>query len=319
MSSLNGVKGSHCLSVSAIMSTLLFVVSTFSAPAAATGVLCDASQPSSTQLPILSQDCPIGKGIWSQTVPKTETAVYWIQCGILDEPMSLNAAKVLYAEISTDVWMKPEGEVQRCLIGPYYDVELLKKELSNIKSIKGYQDAFIRQVGPSKPQATHAASEPKKYPKSTPKPPMKAMAKPIAQAIGSPTVKQAKSVNKVKPIQPLAKSVSPSLSVRRQTQLGSQRYVVPYLAGSQHQFYMEHDKAWSRMDYSAAIKVCGDLNMHLVNSSEWQKLLNAKVMQKNQWPMQMPYWGDGQKGLFTNGKVSPLKSNTLLNVICVGK
>ncbi|MCL9776573.1 SPOR domain-containing protein [Vibrio methylphosphonaticus] len=319
MSSLNGVKGSPCLSVNAIISGVLFFFSTLSTPISANDVLCDASQPSSSQLPILSQDCPIGNGVWSQTVPKTETSVYWIQCGILDEAMSLNTAKVLYTEISTDVWMKPEGEVQRCLIGPYRDVDVLKKELSKIKSIKGYKDAFIRQVAPSKPQKSPVASEPKKYPKATPKPPMKAMAKPIAQAIGSPTVKQTASVKKVESIQPLAQSVSPSLSVRRQTQLGDQRYAVPYLEGSQHQFYMEHDKAWNRMNYSAAIKVCGDLNMHLVTANEWQTLLNAKVMQKNQWPMQMPYWGDGQKGLFTNGKVSPLKSNTLLNVMCVGK
>ncbi|GAL22553.1 hypothetical protein JCM19235_3133 [Vibrio maritimus] len=82
---------------------------------------------------------------------------------------------------------------------------------------------------------------------------------------------------------------------------------------------MEHDKAWNRLSYNSAIKVCSDLDMHLVSNSEWQALVDSKVMVNNQWPLQMPYWGDGQMGLFTNGKVSPLKGNTLLNVVCVGK
>ncbi len=109
------------------------------------------------------------------------------------------------------------------------------------------------------------------------------------------------------------------MSVRLNAEVNGQRYSVPYIANSSHQFYMEHDKAWNRLSYQSAIKVCSDLDMHLASNEDWQALVKSQVMQKNHWPLQMPYWGDGQKGLFTNGKVSPLKGNTLLNVVCVGK
>ncbi|MFA0085484.1 SPOR domain-containing protein [Vibrio sp. 10N.261.51.F12] len=315
MSSLNGVKGSHCLPISAIMGALLLGCSVISTPVVAAEFLCDASQPSMSQLPILGQSCPIGKGVWSSTVPQTSTSVYWIQCGILDEPMSLNSAKVLYGAISTHVWMKPEGQSQRCLIGPYHDAALVQKELVKIKALKGYKDAFIRQVERGASKGGALESEPKKYPKSSAKPKQKTNT--IAQAT-APVVKEKKPVSKAKSIQPLATSVSPSLTVRLEAKVEGQRYAVPYLTGNQQQFYMEHDKPWNRVNYHTAIKMCGDLNMHLVTDDEWQHLLGSKVMHNKQWPMQMPYWGDGQKGLFTNGKISPLKSNTLLNVVCVG-
>lgn len=311
MSSLNGVKGLGCFSFSALLGTLLLTSSVVPLPVYAEDALCDASQPSTNELPVLDKSCPIGNGIWSNDVPVSATSLYWIQCGILDAPMALTQAKTLYAKITTDVWMLPQKNSYRCLIGPYSDAEFAKQELVQVKALSGYRDAFIRQV-----ERNASANTPQRTAKVTQQVPAKTAkpltSKPVAKAIEKP-------VRKAEKITPLATSAKASLGVRLNAEVNGQRYSVPYIANSSHQFYMEHDKAWNRLSYQSAIKVCSDLDMHLASNEDWQALVKSQVMQKNRWPLQMPYWGDGQKGLFTNGKVSPLKGNTLLNVVCVGK
>lgn len=284
--------------------------------------LCDASQTSTNQLPVLAENCPIGNGVWGSKIPVSQDAVYWIQCGILETPMPLEQAMPLYSEISSDVWMLPQQSSYRCLIGPYTDVNKAKQDLAEVKGVEGYKDAFIRVVERSSKAATSPASASKpanptgvKAAFSQPQSGQKTLTQPVpqTQSVTPKPVKKAATI----PVLPTNKS--DALSIRLSTQLKGKRYAVPYLAGGDHQFYMEHNKAWNRLSYDSAIKICSDLDMHLVSNSEWQTLISSKVMVNNQWPMQMPYWGDGQKGLFTNGKVSPLKGNTLLNVVCVGK
>ncbi|MFC5079183.1 Sporulation related domain protein [Vibrio thalassae] len=309
MSSLNGVKGLGCFSFRALLGALLLTSSVVPLPVYADDVLCDASQPSTSALPVLDKSCPIGNGIWSSEVPVSSTSLYWIQCGILDAPMPLSQAKTLYANITTDVWMLPQSNSYRCLIGPYSDTDLAKQELTQVKALPRYRDAFIRQVE-RRPSATTPPQRTAKV-----MPPVSANA--VAPKSIEDTTEQ--PVKKAEKITPLATSAQATLSVRLETTVNGLHYRVPYIANSSHQFYIEHDKAWNRLSYQAAIKVCSDLNMHLASYDEWQALIKSQLMQKNRWPLQMPYWGDGQKGLFTNGKVSPLKGNTLLNVVCVGK
>lgn len=301
--------------------SVLLGVLAISTQISASDALCDASQASTHQLPVLAENCPIGKGVWGNKVPVSKDAVYWIQCGILEAPMPLEEAMPLYSEISSDVWMLPQQSSYRCLIGPYTDVKKAKQDLVEVKKVDGYKDAFIRVVDRSGKVATASPASKPVNPQGV----KAAFSKPQS---GQTTVKQTASqpqstapttVKKAVTIPALPTSTSSSLSIRLSAQLAGKRYVVPYLSGDEHQFYMEHDKAWNRLSYTSAIKVCSDMNMHLVSSNEWQTLVDAKIMPSNQWPMQMPYWGDGQKGLFTNGKVSPLKGNTLLNVVCVGK
>jgi len=69
-----------------------------------------------------------------------------IQCGVLSKPLSVDEAKVIYQKISTDVWGKIEGRNARCLIGPYNDFAQASKELKAVKTLKPYQQAFIREV-----------------------------------------------------------------------------------------------------------------------------------------------------------------------------
>jgi hypothetical protein len=333
MGSFGRVKGLASVSSRWLRSSVLLGVLTVSTNVLADDALCDASQASTNQLPVLAENCPIGSGVWGSKVPESKDAVYWIQCGILETPMPLEQAMPLYSEISSDVWMLPQQSSYRCLIGPYTDVNKAKRDLSEVKGVSGYGDAFIRVVErsgktvsassssvakPSNPTGVKAAfSKPQASEKTLAIKPQsgqdKSQPTPQSQSTAPKPAKKATTI----PALPTTKSSS--LSVRLSTQVDGKRYAVPYLSGGDHQFYMEHDKAWNRLSYNSAIKVCSDLDMHLVSNSDWQALVGSKVMNNNQWPMQMPYWGDGQKGLFTNGKVSPLKGNTLLNVVCVGK
>lgn len=269
-------------------------------------VLCDASQPSMNELPILDKHCPIGEGVWGKQIPMSPTSLYWIQCGILEKPMPLKQAKKLYSQITTDIWMLPQSRSYRCLIGPYEDATLAQQELTQVKSLSGYHDAFIRHVEPDT-----SSSAPKAKPAK-----LSASASVKADALTTPKVM---SNQKATTIQPLAQSAPAPITVRLTTQVKGKRYIIPYIANNDHQFYMEHDKAWNRLNYRTAIKVCSDMDMHLASNDDWQTLVASGKMQTERWPLQMPYWGDGQKGLFTNGKVSPLKGNTLLNVVCVGR
>ncbi|CSC43404.1 Uncharacterised protein [Vibrio cholerae] len=160
------------------------------------------------------------------------------------------------------------------------------------------------------PAANTAVSE-----ASAPKP----ASKPKSEEKSAPTV-----VPAAVPTKPVAKLIStpkPSgnsgFVLRQQVKVGSQTFALPYSDNPKVQFYMEHDQAWNRLDYDAAQIVCRDLGMRLATEQEWSALLQSKQMQQYQWPVQLPYWGEGRKGMFTTGKVNVLKGSSLLNVVCV--
>ena len=154
-------------------------------------VLCDASQPSMNELAILDKHCPIGEGVWGKQIPMSPTSLYWIQCGILEKPMPLKQAQKLYGQITTDIWMLPQSRSYRCLIGPYEDATLAQQELTQVKSLSGYHDAFIRHVEPdtssSAPKSKHA----------------KGVAQPSVKA-DTPVIPKAKIAQKDKDCPPLA-------------------------------------------------------------------------------------------------------------------
>ena len=62
---------------------LLLACAQFSTPVLAEGFLCQASQASNKELPVLEQSCPIGKGVWGKKVPQGGNDFFWIQCGLL--------------------------------------------------------------------------------------------------------------------------------------------------------------------------------------------------------------------------------------------
>ncbi|MBF4336317.1 SPOR domain-containing protein [Vibrio anguillarum] len=281
-------------------------------PAWAEDFLCDATQASVDQLPILDKACPIGQGLWGKKKPKGQSSTFWIQCGVLNKPLSLLKAKAFYTHISTDVWLKPEAKTYRCLIGPYTDYEQVKKELPLIQQIPGYKEAFIREVVKGRAQSSSPI-------KKTTSAQATSAAKQITKkSLPKPQVEMASSPLSTKPsTKAPALNVPPAVEIRLSTTANGLQFVVPHLRSSDEQFYMEHGLAWSRLNYEVAEKTCQKMAMRLVTEEEWQRLLDSKQMDSNQWPMHLPYWGWSQKGLFTNGKVSQLKGSSLLNVICV--
>ncbi|WP_172380490.1 SPOR domain-containing protein [Vibrio sp. Vb339] len=289
----------------------------------AESVLCDATQASTNQLPQLEQSCPIGKGVWGSKAPKrhSDNELFWVQCGLLNKPLSLSRAKPLYEKISTNVWMKPEGGDYRCLIGPYSTFSDARKDLTQVRKVPGYGEAFIRMVDKSKTSSqpiVAKAAEPKAV---KPKAPVKAKveAKPAPKPVAA---KQAAALTSAAAIQTLPSGNASSdndleIEIRVKADVAGSQYAIPYLLDHQQQFYMEQGKPWSRLDYDSAELVCNQVNMKLMSEKQWQSILNSKVMEKQNWPMHLPYWGADKKGLFTNGNVNQLKGSSLLNVMCV--
>ncbi|WP_165309967.1 SPOR domain-containing protein [Vibrio ziniensis] len=281
--------------------------------------LCGGTQTSTNELPLLNSNCPIGHGLWANATPKGQDSLFWIQCGLLDQPISLNQAKVLYKHISTDVWMKPEGKDLRCLIGPYEDYATAKKELAGVRSEKRYKEAFIREVRKGEQDTPVVTKKPVTKPKSAPKKvaevkPAVTTPKPMVKA--EPKMKPESSSKSTKASASVAKDAA-MVTIRREATLNGVHYVVPYVMDEKEQFYMEHDLAWNRLSYAAAEKRCQQLQMRLAMEVEWKQLLDSKLMEKENWPIYLPYWGLNNKGFFTTGKVTTLKGDSLLNVLCV--
>ncbi|MCE7628951.1 SPOR domain-containing protein [Vibrio fluvialis] len=285
-------------------------------PAHAKDFLCDATQASSQQLPVLDKACPIGQGLWGNSAPKGKESNFWIQCGLLAEPLSVDKAKVLYQNMSTDVWMKPEAKGQRCLIGPYTDYAKAKRDLAGVRSVPGYKEAFIREVRKSgsvtAPVAKKTATSAPRTPAAAPK---KVTQPAPVQAAPAPVKATATVPSQTRPTPP--KAASGDVLLRHQTTLNGLTYAVPYTMADNVQFYMEHNLAWNRLSYDGAEKLCRSQGMRLSTEEEWKQLLNSKVMENEQWPVYLPYWGFNKKGLFTNGKITNLKGTSLLNVLCV--
>ncbi|NAZ54663.1 SPOR domain-containing protein [Vibrio toranzoniae] len=287
----------------------------------AESVLCDATQASTNQLPQLEQSCPIGKGVWGKKAPKrhSENELFWVQCGLLNEPLSLGRAKPLYEKISTNVWMKPESGDYRCLIGPYSTFSDARKDLAQVRKVPGYGEAFIRMVDKSKTSSQPIVA--KTTQSKAVKPATPAKPKPAAKPAPKPVV-ATQAATSVAAIQAFPSSgTSPDndldIEIRVTANVAGSKYAIPYLVDHKQQFYMEQGKPWSRLDFGSAELVCKQIGMKLMSDQQWQSILGSSVMENQNWPMHLPYWGAEKKGLFTNGNVNQLKGSSLLNVMCV--
>ncbi len=295
-----------------LIASLIFIFTASSVNAAP--FICDATQSSTNSLPVLSENCPIGKGLWGKQLPPKNSNSFWIQCGVLRNPLSLVKAKVIYNVITTDVWMKPENNVYRCLIGPYDNYMTVKSELKEVHKIPEYKQAFIRAFGHQNPEQQAApvakANKPQQPPQSSgithQKQPV-----PVQKTVDSET-KSPISHNV-----PTTPTLNNNIVIRKKISLDGIEYVIPFIEHDSVQFYMEYDKPWNRMSYVAATKTCASIGMKLTTVPQWRKLLHSGLMKKEQWPMYLPYWGKDSVGLFTSGKTSQLKGTSLLNVLCV--
>ncbi|NLS14438.1 SPOR domain-containing protein [Vibrio sp. SM6] len=311
---------------------LLTLMSLLAMPFSAQAYLCSATQASPDALPLLDAQCPIGHGHWRSEAPAQQNSSYfWIQCGLLKAPLTLAQAKPLYQNMTTDVWMKPEGDDFRCLIGPYEQFTAAKQDLAKVKQVPGYQDAFIRvaatganaaKANASKasikvPPKTERASSAKAR-QSVSVPSISAVAAVMPAAPKAPTAPKAPAPASLAAMPPPAESATANaVQIRLKTVLQGHVYAVPYLQDNQHEFYMEHSKPWNRLDYAAALVVCQEVEMRLPTEQEFTVLLGSQLMQKEHWPMHLPYWGEGRTGLFADGRALTLTGSSLLNVLCV--
>ncbi|WP_342651593.1 SPOR domain-containing protein [Vibrio metschnikovii] len=273
----------------------------FNGPLFAQEVLCEATQASSEQLPVLASHCPIGDGLWGNSQPRSSQSQFWIQCGLLDKPLSLEQAKLIYQQISTHVWMKPEGRATRCLIGPYDSFTQARSELMLVNNLAAYRDAFIREIRPSAPPSSTVTT-----------PTTDSPAKQAERKVAESGVAAIQPLRSARPV-----SVSEDVEIRHQATINGTTYVVPYSFAKNKSFYMEHNQPWNRLSYDEARTLCQQQTMRLVNQQEWQQLLTSQIAERDQWPLYIPYWGEGRKGLFASGKVTQLQGNSKLNVLCV--
>ncbi|EIU7001517.1 SPOR domain-containing protein [Vibrio parahaemolyticus] len=291
----------------------LLLCAQFSAPVLADDFLCQATQASDKELPMLEKSCPIGQGVWGKKVPQGGNDFYWIQCGLLPKPMPLAKAKPIYSKITTDVWMKPETKGYRCLIGPYTEFSKASADLRGVKTLSNYREAFIRVVGKGSDNTvkqTQSSSKPAPVakPNVAPKPVAPVVAsRPDTEAFKAPATKTT------------AQSVegNAEVEVRLRASLHGKTYVVPYRLDNHNQFYMEYGKPWNRFSYQDASQLCQQLGMSLATAEEYQALRDSGVMEKDQWPLQLPYWGKDKKGLFADREPNQLTGTSLLNVMCV--
>ncbi len=299
----------------AAASLSLGLLASGSAAAEDSGFLCQATQNTPNELPLLEPTCPIGDGVWGKKRP--DGNYYWIQCGILNKPMSLNKAKTIYKQITTDIWMKPESRGYRCLIGPYSEFNQASSDLKRLKRVPAYKDVFIRAVGASTTTGRPTTKSDSMPAKTMEKAPAKVMSpKPLApkpMASMEPKVMTPKPMPKSK----IRKGDESDVEIRMKAELKGRLYVVPYLLDNEHQFYMEHNRAWNRLDSKGAAMVCDQIDMQLATASQWRTLLNSNIMQRNNWPMHLPYWGKNNQGFFSDGKITKVQENSLLNVLCV--
>lgn len=257
--------------------------------------LCDASQASSSQLPVLDKACPIGKGLWGRA-PQNNHDYFWIQCGLLEAPLTPNQAKPLYSHISTNVWMRPASNGYRCLIGPYRDFQQAVVELQRVKQVEGNQDAFLREV-------LNSSSTIDKRNQPAPR-------EKIAQ-------QQVSLAKEGRPAAAPTAKARVSVPIRAEARIDGVTYQVPFLGDKRYEYYMERNKPWTRLDYTHARQTCQQMGMGLATIREWQRLLASKQLNNGHWPVSLPYWGENKLGLFTSGKVNQLQGNSELNVLCV--
>lgn len=273
--------------------------------------ICEAKQNSKSELPVLSQDCPVGNGIWG-SAPVVDDGLFWIQCGFFSEAQTINQAQPIYNVVSTDVWVKPEKKGYRCLVGPYEQYSVAQADLANIKKLNSYKESFIRNATTTKATKTATATKPATKTVSPKAPAPVALAPVVADSIEQAPMSKKTTKTAEKSIK-----TSETVVARRDVKIGDKYYAIPFLMDGYDQFYMEYGIAWNRLNYERAMEVCESQKMRLPSADEWKLLIDSQVMSKKQWPLHLPYWGMDKQGLFTSGKVTQLTGTSLLNVVCV--
>ncbi|GLR76494.1 SPOR domain-containing protein [Aliivibrio sifiae] len=109
------------------------------------------------------------------------------------------------------------------------------------------------------------------------------------------------------------------VTIRKGVSINQINFAVPFIDNGSEGFYMENKIPWLRATSQYAQEVCQKIEMDLVTKEQWQILIDSTIMIKDKWPMQLPYWGADDLGLFKDGAVRKLKNTSMLNVVCTKK
>lgn len=110
--------------------------------------LCSAHQAAFDQVALLDTDCPIGRSLSEGAHPMDQQSRFWIQCGLFPQALTMEHIYYIDPNVSESIWAKAEGGHQRCLIGPYAEFEQVKLELTQLRTVPGFDTAFIREIRP---------------------------------------------------------------------------------------------------------------------------------------------------------------------------
>ncbi len=316
------------LITSGLLATALFMSTSVHANSSQLVAPCATAESTKNGISLLSTECPVGNGLWANMKPKHENSDFWLQCGVYRKGVSSKNLARIQLRVSEKVSVKLTGKgFQRCLVGPYKAYENAVGDMTALRKNRIFKDSFIREVKLSdvvaieptvqttvKPAATAVVAPAViAKPESTvvdPAPQVEAVAEPVVVAILPVAVKE-------EPIEEKAVHSTDKLEVRRQAVINGYTYLVPFIGGDTESTYMEHDQAWIRENFASATKICQSLDMTLVSTEQWKTLRDSKRMESESWPLQLPYWGEHEQGMFMDGFGTKLKGAALLNVVCV--
>ncbi|MFC0061384.1 hypothetical protein [Vibrio inusitatus] len=114
--------------------------------AQADNFLCSATQESYDKPALLGEECPIGKSLLGKSQPQYERSTFWIQCGFFPVELTIEQVNQIYPNVSASIWNKSEPRGRRCLVGPYDDFQQVNLEVTQLRTIQGFEKSFIREV-----------------------------------------------------------------------------------------------------------------------------------------------------------------------------
>ena len=316
------------LITSGLLATALLMSTSVHANSSQLVAPCETADSTKNGISLLSSECPVGNGLWASMKPKHENSDFWLQCGVYRKGVSSKNLARIQLRVSEKVSVKlTDKGYQRCLVGPYKAYANALGDMTALRKNKIFKDSFIREVKLSdvaiiepsvqavvNPVAA-AVVTPAVIPKSEPTvvepaPQVEVAAEPVVVAVLPVAVKD-------EPIEEQAVQSTEKLEVRRQAVINGHTYVVPFISGDTESTYMEHEQPWIRESFESATKICQSLDMTLVSKEQWKTLRESKRMEGESWPLQLPYWGENEQGMFMDGFGTKLKGAALLNVVCI--
>ncbi|MDK9783771.1 hypothetical protein KIT90_20540 [Vibrio sp. B172a] len=108
--------------------------------------LCRYTLLSKSEVPVLSESCPLGQGLWQNSSPKNSKSYFWIQCGVYQTPVTVRHTSTLLQKLNKAVWSKKSPFGYHCLLGPYTDYLSALKGQQQARKFEAFRDSTLREV-----------------------------------------------------------------------------------------------------------------------------------------------------------------------------